>query len=85
MKVRNKQTTGVKDATMKGARTCCPRITANLAVPEVSMLAFICSSSGLAAMQPKSPSLVLVLKRITKLAGAVGQTLEKSGSSDVTT
>ena len=67
---------------MKGARTCRPRITANLVVPEVNMLAVMRRSSGLAAMEP-SP--VLVPKRSTKRTGAVGEVLEKSESSDVTT
>ena len=60
-------------------------MTASLVVPEVSMLAVICSSSGLAAMEPESPALVLVPKRTTKRTGAVGGVLEKSDSSDVTT
>ena len=70
---------------MEGVRTCCPRITANLVVPDVNMLTVICSSSGLAAMEPKPPSPVLVPKRSTKRTGAVGEVLEKSESSDVTT
>ena len=70
---------------MKGARTCRPRITANLVVPEVNMLAVVRSSSGLAAIEPKSPSPMLVPKRSTKRTGAVGEVLEKSESSDVTT
>ena len=60
-------------------------MTANLVVPEGSMLAVIRSSSGLAAIEPKSPSLVVVPKRTTKLTGAVGGVLHKSDSSDVTT
>ena len=69
----------------EGGRTCCPRMIANLVVPEVSMLAVIRSTSCWAAMEPKYPSLVLVAKRTTKLTGAVGEALERSGSSDVIT
>ena len=56
-----------------------------MAVPEASMLAVVRSTSGLAAMEPKSPAPVLVPKRTTKPTGAVGDALEKSDSSDVTT
>ena len=49
------------------------------------MLAVVRSTSGLAAMEPKSPAPVLVPKRTTKPTGAVGDALEKSDSSDVTT
>ena len=60
-------------------------MTANFVVPEVSMLAFIRRNSCLAAIEPKSPSPALVPKRNTKRTGAVGEVLEKSESSDVTT
>ena len=60
-------------------------MTANLAVPEVSMLAVVRSTSGLAAMEPKSPAPVLVPKRTTKPTWVVGDVSEKSDSSDVTT
>ena len=51
MKVRNEpQRQGCYH---EGARTCCPRMTANLVVSEVSMLAVMRSTSCLAAMEPK--------------------------------
>ena len=69
----------------EGARTCCPRMIANLVVPEGSMLAVIRSTSCVAPTEPKYPSLVLVPKRTTKLTGAVGGAPGRSGSSDVIT